>query len=83
MCNKNLGKRRAGVSWRNGQLFPAFALPSDECLIADTVTAGERHGGQAAVIEGVQQFLALGRGEAQPTVAGCADDGGVGGGWFR
>ena len=65
------------------KFVPAFALPGDERLIADTVTAGERHGGQAAAVEGVQQFLALGRGEAQSAVAGAADDGGVGGGWFR
>ena len=32
--------------------------------------------------EGIQQFLALGRAEAQPAVAAGADDGGVGGGGF-
>ena len=44
-----------------------------------TVTPGESHGAQAAAVEGVQQFLALGGGETQPTVAGAADDGGDGG----
>lgn len=60
-------------------LFPAFALPGDECLIADAVTAGESHGAQAAALVGVKQFLALGWREAQPAVAAGADDGGVGG----
>ncbi len=83
VCNKYLGKRRAGVSCREGRLLPAFALPGDECLIADTVSAGERHGGQAAAVVGVKQFLALGWREAQPAVAAGADDGGVGGGGFR
>ena len=74
------GERRAGVGCRKGRLLSAFALPGDEGLIADAVTAGESHGAQAAAVEGVQQLLALGRREAQPTVAAGADDGGVGGG---
>jgi len=49
----------------------------------DAVTAGERHGAQAAAVVGVKQFLALGWCEAQPAVAAGADDGGVGGGGFR
>ena len=76
------GERRAGVGCRKGRLLSAFALPGDEGLIADAVTAGESHGAQAAAVEGVQQLLALGRREAQPTVAAGADDGGVGGGGF-
>jgi hypothetical protein len=54
VCNKNLGECRAGVRDRNGCQFPALALPGDERLIADTVSAGKSHGAQAAAIEGVQ-----------------------------
>jgi hypothetical protein len=36
----------------------------------------------AAAVEGVQQFLALGRAEAQPAVAAGTDDGGGAGGGF-
>ena len=43
---------------------------------------GESHGAQAATVEGIQQFLALGRAETQPAVAAGVDDGGVGGGGF-
>ena len=43
-----VGERRAGDSWRNGSLLPAFALSCDECLIVNAVAAGERHGAQAA-----------------------------------
>ena len=82
VCDKNLGERRAGVGCRKGRLLPALALPGDEGLIADAVAAGESHGTQAAAVEGVQQLLVLGRGEAKPAVAAGADDGGVGGGGF-
>ncbi len=63
-------------------MLPAFALPCDKCLIADTVAAGESHRAQPAAVEGVQQLLALGWRESQPTVAAGTDDGGIGGGGF-
>jgi hypothetical protein len=44
---------------------------------------GESHSAQAAAVEGVQQFLALGWCESQPAVAAGADDRGVGGGGVR
>ncbi len=71
------------MSWRKRSLLSALAMPGDECLIADTVAAGESHGTQAAAVVGVKQFLALGRRKAQPAVAAGANDGGVGGGGVR
>ena len=68
------------MSWRYGRLLPAFGLPGDEWLIADTVTAGESHGAQPSAVECIQNLLTLGWCEAQPTVAAGADNGGVGGG---